>query len=134
MSYRGTDNVHVYTPFLRTQLHRVSHLKPVTVKEIEELLAPFSAPHLQPAVRNILNSVKEERDSPEDTLKGTIRDPDLGGYDCAPLIKELAPLGELFEITLQEIGVTCRQGISHRLLWLYLTVVSSDGEECNQAP
>ena len=125
--YLLNNDVHTYTSFLKTQLHRVSHLKPIDKAELLDILRKYSKPQLCPSVANIVRSITEQ---------GTIPDPDLGGYDCAPLIKELDMIcSNALEETLIEIGTTCRQGISHRLLWLYLTLTEFEGgEECNPTP
>jgi hypothetical protein len=91
-------------------------LSPVSREDIRQTLDKLrekEGAHLA-GVQNVERSLK-------DGLR--LEDPDLGGFDSAPLLVSLFNLNqEITQDILTEIAGTCLQGITHRLLQAYLVL------------
>ena len=127
--WKGT-NIHLYTPMLQQVLNNGEILsklesqygRMVTEETFETILKDLTKKYgSKPTYSNLKTNFK----------KGFIRDPELPGLNSAVLLQALwaqlepskdASLHQHFNETLNEIGVTCIQGISHRLLMDYLVL------------
>ena len=128
--YHGVD-IHAYTPDIIQSIH--SHQNQIVSKwgdsihprvfhQIIQELKEFYGPKL--ALQNFVQNFR-----PQD---GWIRDPQVPQLNSAILLEAiwftLKKLNETsiyrhFEETLDQIGTTCIQGISHRLFMDYLSIV-----------
>lgn len=122
--YLGYD-VHSYTEVFRSQLPSIlTHLPrdKVTLQELDHLIDTMMLWYgPKPAFLNIRQSY--------DLETCMIADPHLPGLDSAIVLRQLCnhlhaqqnpSLFHHFGETLDDIGMTCRQGITHRLLVDYL--------------
>jgi hypothetical protein len=121
--YYGTD-IHTYTPLIKellvSQYSDVVWNKPMDENEytalMDELTEQFNK---HPAITNIQRFTKN----------GTLVDPQLGETNFIRILhqlwKRVKQLGQVdhFKETLDQIGDTCIQGISHRILidWVALS-------------
>lgn len=118
--YRG-DNVHAYTSDIKEMLPKlrllIDQMVPANInynelfEEIEHKLGR------KDAIQNIKNSSVYAQGS------HTLKDNDLEGIDCLHLlfvvwqyVKDNPSLQAHFSATLDQVGMTCIQGISHRII------------------
>lgn len=128
--YKG-DNVHAYTSDIRSNLAKwlpiieeKSGKKSLSKLEFTNLCADLKVQYgPKPAIDNMLQNFHEYANSetPGSDTEGGITDPQLPGLDAAILLLSLwktiqdESMVRHFGETLDQIGSTCIQGITHRL-------------------
>jgi hypothetical protein len=108
-------DTHAYSPLLREYIktlkinNTVKH--EIVIEKLDKLIEKYG-PSIVPGVNNIKARINK--------TNNTITDPELPEFNNLPLLNKILDSGsDLIKETLVEIGSTCMQGVTHRLLMLY---------------
>ena len=135
---RSARNAHAYTPVIRQEIRGwnvpVGSMKEREFKGIIEdwrkKVHNQNCRGCLAALANISSKFVKDKEVDEkgkvrEMPRGKIADPELGEFNiCFPMkvVVEKCDSGVLSE-TLHEIGTTCIQGISHRVLYIYKSLL-----------
>lgn len=114
--YHGYD-VHAYTPLLQNLVKKLNLSNdPINNDEFQQLLTDLINKYgetISPCINNIKRCYYHD---------GYIHDSELPDINFALILKDLYKNFDevLLRETLEEVGSTCLQGLTHRLLVLYL--------------
>jgi hypothetical protein len=126
--YKG-DDVHAYTTQAQQVVKNISKTlsEPISHHDFNKILQEFETKYgIKPAYSNFTTVFRD----------GYIIDHELPGLNSAAMLKVLwdniknfndASLYKHFEETLDQISLTCIQGITHRLLVDYVAIVGPNG-------
>jgi len=112
-------DTHAYSPLLKEYIKTlklddmvVDHK--IVMEKLDKLVSKYGSV-ISPGVNNIKRNIN--------TTNNTINDPELPGFNTLVLLDKILDINtDLLKETLVEIGNTCIQGITHRLLMLYHAV------------
>ena len=121
-SHHRGYNVHAYSRLLHNILPSLNiSNEPIDVAELDGLIQNLLTRYSN-VVQPCLDKIKSTY-----FTNGRICDPDLGAYNIYYVLLELYNWNnDLLKETLIEIGTTCLQGLTHRLLVLYICKKQSD--------
>jgi hypothetical protein len=121
--YRGSD-IHSYTEIIKhivnVRYTEEEWTAPILTKDLNELFAELD---IQYSKKDAIENIKRHIEN------NSLCDPQVGHVNFLKILLELwtytkqKSLYEYFEETLHEIGNTCIQGISHRLLMDHVAMI-----------
>jgi hypothetical protein len=131
---RASRNAHAYTPVIKQEL-KAWNIPETSMeeKEFKEILEEWRVkvqkankggvcPECSAALANVASRFTKDKDEKGEVLStGKIVDPVLGNHNiCFPIREIVKKCDEgILKETLHEIGTTCIQGVSHRVLYVY---------------